>query len=122
MGHTVPRQHPAVVLRSHYLHLRAMLAIAMLAVAGLTIAVVILAGNGSAPTSAASAGGRTESATQFRVPSHAADHGGAPVPDLRAGRRYDGGPEEGTRGVVVPAASSTRYDGGPEEGSRGSAR
>jgi hypothetical protein len=36
------------------------------------------------------------------------------------GVRYDGGPEEGTRG---PAASTpdldTRYDGGPEEGTRG---
>jgi hypothetical protein len=36
------------------------------------------------------------------------------------GIRYDGGPDEGTRGVaparaVVPA-QGTRYDGGPEEG------
>jgi hypothetical protein len=36
------------------------------------------------------------------------------------GRRYDGGPEEGTRGELsTEAEPSTRYDGGPEEGSRG---
>ena len=38
--------------------------------------------------------------------------------------RYDGGPEEGSRGALSTEASSnavagTRYDGGPEEGSRG---
>ena len=39
------------------------------------------------------------------------------------GTRYDGGPEEGTRGAVPDAGTyaspATRYDGGPEEGSRG---
>jgi hypothetical protein len=34
--------------------------------------------------------------------------------------RYDGGPEEGSRGIAAPPA--TRYDGGPEEGSRGPTR
>jgi hypothetical protein len=51
------------------------------------------------------------------------------VPDLRAGVRHDGGPEEGSRGrfiapsrgsLSVPPFPETRYDGGPEEGSRGS--
>jgi len=37
-----------------------------------------------------------------------------------AGVRYDGGPEEGTRGLVTsPSSPNTRYDGGPEEGTRG---
>src|ERR671925_1867589 len=43
MGEAIPRQHPAVVLRSHFNHLRALLAVALIAVAGLTVAVVILA-------------------------------------------------------------------------------
>jgi hypothetical protein len=43
MSQPLPTQHPAVVLRSHYQHLRALLAIAMIAVVGLTGAVVILA-------------------------------------------------------------------------------
>ena len=87
----VPTQHPAVVLRSHYTHVRVLLAIAMLAIVSLTVAVVILAAN---------AGTTAPSAPQFSVPSHARDHGGAPVPDLRVarGQRYDGGPEEGSRG------------------------
>ena len=39
------------------------------------------------------------------------------------GVRFDGGPEEGTRGVLsAEAGPSTRYDGGPEEGSRGIGR
>ena len=38
----------------------------------------------------------------------------------RPGVRYDGGPEEGSRGALSSgAAPGTRYDGGPEEGSRG---
>ena len=43
MPQAVPTQHPAVVLRSHYRQLRALLAIAMIAVVGLTVTVVILA-------------------------------------------------------------------------------
>jgi hypothetical protein len=43
MNHTVPTQHPAVVLRSNYQHLRALLAIAVAVVLGLTVAVVVLA-------------------------------------------------------------------------------
>src|ERR671910_83744 len=43
MGQAIPRQHPAVVLRSHFNQLRALLAIALVAVVGLTVAVVILA-------------------------------------------------------------------------------
>jgi hypothetical protein len=43
MNNTAQAQHPAVVLRSSYLRLRAFLAIAASAVAGLTAAVVVLA-------------------------------------------------------------------------------
>src|SRR5919106_888423 len=68
MGHAIPKQHPAVVLRSHFNLVRALLAAAMVA----------------------------------------------------PGPRYDGGPEEGSRGLhTAPIAPDTRYDGGPEEGSRG---
>jgi hypothetical protein len=95
MGQAIPTQHPAVVLRSHYTHLRILLAVAMTAVIGLSIAVAILAG----------AADRSESAGTVLV---------VPAP---TGQRYDGGPDEGTRGIV--ALPSTRYDGGPDEGSRG---
>jgi hypothetical protein len=38
------------------------------------------------------------------------------VPNTATGVRYDGGPEEGTRGVVPARQPGVRYDGGPEEG------
>jgi hypothetical protein len=100
MGKAIPSQHPAVVLRSHYRQLRALLAVAMIAVVGLSAAVVILADDDH-DTSAGSA-------TQVSSPSPAGS------------TRYDGGPEEGTRGVVPARQPGVRYDGGPEEGSRGS--
>ena len=55
MGQAIPRQHPAVVPRSHYTLVRALLAIATIAVIGLTVAVVILAtdGDGASGTSSA---------------------------------------------------------------------
>ena len=103
MGQAIPTQHPAVVLRSHYLHLRALLAVALIAVLGLTAAVVILAINngGDGVTSAASA-------RQASAPS--------PTGSIR----YDGGPEEGTSGALSPGVRpGIRYDGGPEEGTSG---
>jgi hypothetical protein len=149
MGKAVPAQHPAVVLRSHYKLVRALLAVAMVAVVGLAAAVVIVAGDSDEVTST-----RSASPHQARI---------AQPPSTR----YDGGPEEGTRGAVssgtasspapgtryggfnpatgrpesaplpqqehplrsrlgstqsgAPIASS-RYDGGPEEGSRGLGR
>jgi hypothetical protein len=45
MGHAIPSQ-PAVVLRSQFNKLRALLAIVLVAVVGLTIAVVVLASEG----------------------------------------------------------------------------
>ena len=103
MGQAIPRQHPAVVLRSHFNFVRNLLAVAMVAVVGLTVAVVIVANDGDEI-----AGTSTQSAPIVAQPA---------LPD---GLRYDGGPEEGTRGgQVAPLAPGTRYDGGPEEGSRG---
>lgn len=106
MGQAIPRQHPAVVLRSHYTMVRALLAVATIAVVALTIAVVILAADGDEVTS-------TSSTRQSAPVARQAVQGRAP------GIRYDGGPEEGSRGVVPAHSRSTRYDGGPEEGSRG---
>src|SRR5204862_333980 len=82
-------QPPAVVLRSHYLHLRGLLAITVVALVAMAVAVVILASAGtSAPSRAA-------------VPSTT-----GPSP---AGIRYDGGPDEGTRGLIEsPRVPSTR--------------
>lgn len=53
MSQTLPTQHPAVVLRSHYRNLRVLLVIALIAVIGLSVAVVVLASEDSAGTSTA---------------------------------------------------------------------
>ena len=98
MGRAIPQEHPAVVLRSHYKLLRALLGVAMIAVVGLSAAVVILAIDEDRDTSAGSA-------TQVSTPSPAGT------------TRYDGGPEEGTRGVAAARQPGVRFDGGPEEGS-----
>jgi hypothetical protein len=50
MNNPVQAQHPAVVLRSSYQHLRALLAIAAIAIVGLTVTVVVLALNSGANT------------------------------------------------------------------------
>ena len=115
MGEAIRNQHPAVVLRSHYRQLRALLVAAMIAVVGLTAAVVILATGDDRGTSAGS--------ISLRAPVQTAP--GQP------GARYDGGPEEGTAALTQRSAPATfdpnsikespgvRYDGGPEEGTRG---
>jgi hypothetical protein len=130
MGEAIPRQHPAVVLRSHFNHLRALLAVAMIAVVGLTAAVVILATDDEISTSGSSADALSGLSPQERIRVEAlsslspaqlgAAFGNGTAVD--SGTRYDGGPEEGTRGAVpsrlpnVNASPSARYDGGPEEG------
>jgi hypothetical protein len=107
MSHQISPQHPAVVLRSHYLHLRALLVVATIAVLGLTLGVVILATTDTGDTS-------TSSAAPVSAPAPTAP-----------GIRYDGGPEEGTAAISSSAATDPpgiRYDGGPEEGTRGISR
>jgi hypothetical protein len=138
MDKAISTQNPAVVLRSHFKLVRALLVVALIAVAGLSAAVVIVANEDDEI-----AGG--SSATQIE----SLNYGGfnpatgrpqaAPLPQGEAQApagttRYDGGPEEGSRGPVKdysqnsatgdvapvsPQASSTRFDGGPEEGTRG---
>jgi hypothetical protein len=136
MGHAIPRQQPAVVLRSHFNQLRALLAIALVAVAGLTTAIVILA-NDSDEVSSTSAAKPVESIrgplpaqlpnTRYeqgtrgplpaQLPNTRYEQGTrGPLPAQLPNTRYDGGPEEGTRGVGLGGALGARYDGGPEEG------
>jgi hypothetical protein len=117
MGKAIPAQHPAVVLRSHYRHMRALLAVALIALVGLTAAVVILATDRDQVTGTSSAtalepinyGG-------FNPATGRPDAARLPQPQQPLGTRFDGGPEEGTRGIVATRQPGVRYDGGPEEG------
>jgi hypothetical protein len=136
MGQAVSRQQPAVVLRSQFNQLRALLAVLAIAVAGLTVAVVILANDKdevstssststAPPVGTTRADGGPEEGTRGIVPAR------QPNADASPGTRSDGGPEEGTRGIFRRSAPSTfdpnsikeapgvRLDGGPEEGTRG---
>ena len=136
MGNAIPSQNPAVVLRSHFNQLRALLVVALMAVIGLTVTVVIQAddeqtgGVGTAqPIGHINYGGfspATGRPLAAPVPQ--------PEPHAPIVSRYEGGAGESTRGAVKdysmnsatgdiskPSAQApnTRYDGGPDEGTRG---
>ena len=83
MSTAIPSQHPAVVLRSQYNRLRNLLAIAMIAVVGLSVAVVVVSSDDAPSTSDVIATGKF-----------------APAKNPSGTTRYDGGPEEGTRGAA----------------------
>jgi uncharacterized iron-regulated membrane protein len=81
--------------------LRTLLTAAMVAVVGLTVAVVILATK------------QTQSPDAITATPAGASAAAAP------GTRHDGAPEEDTQPLTAPAAPGSRYDDGPDEGSRG---
>jgi hypothetical protein len=60
MGHAVPEQHPAVVLRSRYQHLRSLLVVTLIAVVSLSATVVVVA------TDDDGGSGGTSSTAQFQ--------------------------------------------------------
>jgi hypothetical protein len=126
MGQPIPAQHPSVVLRSHFNLVRTLLIIAMAAICALTAAVVILANDEDQISGGATSAKPIESINYGGFNSATGRPDAAPAVQQQsqtaAGTRYDGGPEEGTRGatsVQPQTAPGTRYDGGPEEGSRG---
>src|SRR5919109_5229109 len=110
MGRAVPSQHPAVVLRSHFNQLRALLAVALFAVIGLTVAVVILASDED-QTGTSSSTAPTGQLNYGRLYNPATGRPyAAPLPKREAetpttGSRYDGGPDEGTRGIQHSSAA-----------------
>jgi hypothetical protein len=124
MGQAIPRQHPGVVLRSQFNQLRALLAVAMVAVVGLTVAVVILATDSDQVASTSSA--RPIESINYGDSKYVNPSTGYPTaltPRPEAGTRPDGGPEEGISGATSArqpsVAAGTRPDGGPEEGTAG---
>jgi len=124
MSQTIPTQHPAVVLRSHFALVRALLIASLIAVLGLTAALVVVANddNGAGVQSSAEPLGEIRYGG-FNPGTGRPDAAPLPKADVQAaqpGVRYDGGPEEGTAAISAATPSpATRYDGGPEEGSRG---
>jgi hypothetical protein len=121
MGQVIPKQHPAVALRSHYDAVRALLVAALVAVVALAATVVILADD-DVDTRASIA----PKSAQVLQPGTRFDGGpdegtrGIQPQTVAPGTRFDGGPDEGTRGIQPQTvAPGTRFDGGPDEGTRG---
>jgi hypothetical protein len=114
MGQAIPRQQPAVVLRSQFNQLRALLAIALVAVAGLTVAVVILSNDADEASSTSSAqpiesinyGGSKNVNPSTGYPTAPFPHVEHPLQNRIDGTRFDGGPNEGTADVT-PAQPRT---------------
>ena len=109
MSHTVPSQHPAVVLRSSYQHLRALLAIAVAVILGLTVAVVVLA---TSPNHVNLARPTTQSATQANPLAEAGarlDHSGRMANVTQASNRLANYPDAPPPSASTPQPSVSHY-------------
>jgi hypothetical protein len=120
MGHPIPKQHPAVVLRAHYNAVRALLAVALLAVVALSATVVIVANDDETANIAPRSAQLQPQELNYGGFNPATGRPSVQQETLPPGTRFDGGPDEGTRGIQAqPVAPGTRFDGGPDEGTRG---
>ena len=129
MGKAVPEQHPAVVLRSHYNHLRALLIAALIAVLGLAGAVVIVANDDQTDPGASSVGSQSalekrwsayDEAIRALTPEElaAAFGTGSAAPSQARPNQAQALPGQSQQaGQAASQAGATRYDGGPNEGS-----
>ena len=100
MGQVIPRQHPAVVLRSQYKTVVSLLCVAVIAIVALATTVVLVANNDDEISISAQ-----PNAHQQQI--------------LPPGTRFDGGPDEGTRGLSSYWQTSeprTSYQPVPDEG------
>lgn len=93
-SHTVPSE-PAVVLRSNYVHVRALLSVAVAAIVGLTIAVVLLAANNGSSTAGTSATSASAAAIHANAVASGElgarlDHSGRNIPGAQALRLATG--------------------------------
>ena len=114
MGHAVPSQHPAVVLRSSYQHLRALLATAIAVILGLTVAVVVLATTSSHGTLAGSA---TQSAIRAGPSAEAGarlDHSGRSASVQQTTDRLANYPDAPPPSATVPQQSVRYYLDAPQ--------
>ena len=101
LAHNTPATLPVRLRPSRLIRFAA----ALLVLAAIVVAIVLFSADDGSSSSPAAVAPAASSVSQ------------------PAGVRYDGGPEEGTRGPATSAPSlDTRYDGGPEEGTRGLGR
>jgi hypothetical protein len=103
-------------------------AILALLVAGAVVLALTLPGNDSSSVTSENQSSAVAPSARFDGGPNEGTRGALSQPVESPTIRFDGGPQEGTRGAIVqslpvqsPAVSSTRFDGGPEEGTRGAA-
>ena len=96
MSNSVPAQHPAVVLRSHYRNLRSMLAVALVAIVGLSTTVVVLSVDDQTATTA----------TTTHVPTAQL---GDPLQERTQPTRESGKPDESAIASSISQAGSRSY-------------
>ena len=111
MGQPIPAQHPSVVLRSHFNLVRTLLVIAIAAVVALAAVVVILANDEDQVSGGTASARPIESINYGGFNSATGRPAAAPVVQQQAqtpGTRYDGGPDEGTRGARSYSESPLR--------------
>ena len=96
MSNSVPAQHPAVVLRSHYRNLRSMLAVALVAIVGLSTTVVVLSVDDQTATTA----------TTTHVPTAQL---GDPLQERIQPTRESGKPDESAIASSISQAGSRSY-------------
>ena len=96
MSNSIPAQHPAVVLRSHYRQLRSLLAVLVVAVVGLSTTVVILSVDDQTATTA----------TTTNVPTAQLND---PLQDRTQPTREAGRPDESAIAASISQAGSRSY-------------
>ena len=95
MSHELSEQHPQVVLRSRYQQLKALLVLAAITVVSLAAAVVILAVEEDGAKTVVAAPALTAPVVTDTTTD-------------TPGLRYDGGPDEGSRGPRLEPTQPTR--------------
>jgi hypothetical protein len=117
MRQALTQQHPAVVLRSTYKQLRALLTIAMVAVVGLTVAVVILANEDSGSSQSTSSAASTATLRPDGGPeeSSVAATLGKAVEIPKAGNYWSPMPRTLPSGETFVPGEATQFDGRPDE-------
>jgi hypothetical protein len=114
MGHAIPRQQPAVVLRSHFDRLRALLAVTLVAVVGLAVAVVILASDSDGVPSWSAA--EPVESTRGPLPALAPSTGYEPgTRDPLQAPPPNSGYEPGTRDALPAQPPNTGYEPGTRD-------
>jgi cytoskeletal protein RodZ len=114
MAQPVSTQHPAVVLKSHFNALRALLVAALIAVIGLTVAVVILA-NDEQQVSTSQATPEVLVVPQSQAQSGPSESTIAQAISSGAGSTSASGPDESRTAAAIGTAVGTTSTGGPDE-------